>query len=519
MWIVPCHSIPRTVCRAAAFCSVRRATTFGVQRIQRKAPLPAKKSRVSKEFDKETRAFLQVMESIKEYSETHTRVRRNDPTVVHVSVDTIAWDVNGDRSRFRGSMCPWGVNVDPSQLGYALLHSASVKAITFDLYDMCRMLKESEGHRMLKEGVGKRIANIPSVATLMLYLSTNETLRKVSLLHRDGDGKDCHVNEGLCSIILKAVTRNTSLEHLEVKARLPTDILAQFLMTAPPSLQTFTLDMLHVGFRELSEEDQSEIGRSMAALQSLTRLELTNILDTGWARDIVHHFTGPGHGTLKQLLLRGWEPFDLEDYGESDLLERQEECRQMGRELSALHSLEQLELTDLHACLEMPILLSEVASHGTLKEIVLVQGKDCEGNTETAPPSSLCQLLQSSGTYFEHVSLQEYMLNERTWAMLKNALQRGTVNRLSLVQCRLVESCGTEEPDESEDESEDESPRDATEETGSEIVHGLVVLSNTNEIVSFVSEAPTSVISAMLRMANKKLQTLCIRCLHSSPSK
>jgi hypothetical protein len=84
---------------------------------------------------------------------------------------------------------------------------------------------------------------------------------------------------------------------------------------------------------------------------------------------------------------------------------------------------------------------------------------------------------------------------------------------LSLVQCRLDESSGTEE----QDDSQDGSPRDATEETGSEIVHGLVELSDTNEIVSFESEAPASVISAMFTTANKKRQTLCIRCLqHSS---
>jgi hypothetical protein len=161
-------SLTGTACGVAALCSVRRATTFGVQRIQRKAPLPAKESRVSKVFDERTRDFFQFMEALMEYAETHKRVRRNDPTEVHVLVNSLTWDVNGDRSRFvDGMWCPWDVNVDPSQLGYDLLHSTSVTAITFDLFNMRRMLKEIEGERMLKEGVGKRLASIPSVATLM----------------------------------------------------------------------------------------------------------------------------------------------------------------------------------------------------------------------------------------------------------------------------------------------------------------------------------------------------------------
>jgi hypothetical protein len=103
---------------------------------------------------------------------------------------------------------------------------------------------------------------------------------------------------------------------------------------------------------------------------------------------------------------------------EADLNERQEACRQMGRDLCAIRFLECLELTDLHTHLEMRILLNEVAAHTSLKAIVLCQAKDCEGAraTETLP-EALCLLLQSQGTFIERVTLQEFkFLPERKLA-------------------------------------------------------------------------------------------------------
>jgi hypothetical protein len=122
---------------------------------------------------------------------THARVWRNDPTLMHVVVGYKSWAVFGDKS----------------QLGDALLQNTIVAAINFEVSEIWHLLKQIKG---------KGIGDIPSVSSLVRFVSTSDILTKVSLYNRTGDGRHCHMMEGLCDSILFALTGKTNLTHLEV---------------------------------------------------------------------------------------------------------------------------------------------------------------------------------------------------------------------------------------------------------------------------------------------------------------
>jgi hypothetical protein len=236
---------------------------------------------------------------------------------------------------------------------------------------MCHLLKQSKG---------KGIGDIPSVSSLISYLSSSGTLNKVSIYSRNGHGRDCHMRQGLCGSILFALTGNTNLVHLEVRAPLAAYALVHFLTNAPPSLRTFTLDTFHSAFSELSKEEQLEIAWSLGAIQNLTRLELTHIFDFGPDKDIVlHHY--------------------------------------------------------------LDVILNEAALHASLKVIALCWDRSWGRNQPTdVIPTAPYHLFQSPCVSIEHVSLQKFKFNQNTWTTLKCALQIGKLKIFSLLQCCFDES-------------------------------------------------------------------------------
>jgi hypothetical protein len=412
---------------------------------------------------------------------THALVWRNDPTLTHVVVGQDTWAVLGG---------------DQSQLGDALLQNTAVTAISLELSEMWHLLKQIKG---------KGIGDIPSVSSLIVYLSTSETLNKVSLSSRTGHGRDCHMMQGLCGSVLFALTGNTNLMHLEVQAPFAPYALVHFLTNAPPCLQIFTLDLLHSRFSELRKEDQFEIGQSLSSAQGITRLELTEISDFGLAKDIIRHLSAQDHGTVKKLLLADCKCCHRETYEQIE--EMQADLHQLGCELSAIRSLQCLELVDAFVFHKLHIVLNEVTAHASLKEIVLRHEYHWNGGVNSPAtdtfPRALCRLLQSRATSIEHVSLHKFKFNQTTWTMLKHALQNKRMKRLSLVQCRF---------DKSATAALVTSLRDPTMDTNGEMVQELV-LELFDAHGQFEAQTTVSVMAAMLGTTNKMQHKLCIRGL------
>jgi hypothetical protein len=281
----------------------------------------------------------------------------------------------------------------------------------------------------------------------------------------------------------------------------------QFLTNAPPSLQTFTLDLFHSRFSELRKEDQFEIGWSLGSAQGVTRLELTEISDFGLVKDIIHHLAVQDHGTVKKLLLADYKCCHRETHEQIE--EMQADLLQLGYELSAIRSLQCLELVDAYVFHKLHIVLNEVTAHASLKEILLCHeyhhSNGVDSPATDAFPKALCLLIQSPATTIEHVSLQKFKFNQTTWTMLKHALQNKRLKRLSLKHCRFDKSATV---------ALARSLREPTMDTNGEMAQELV-LELFDEFGQFETKTTVSVMAAMLAATNKLQHKLCIRGLQS----
>jgi hypothetical protein len=327
-------------------------------------------------------------------------LRGNNPEITEVTVGRHTWVGEGDL------------------LGRALMNSEVVSCVVFNLCEMAMELRQDldPGNVLLR------------MASLLMYLSENQALQKVSVLCTFSDTWNAPtINpciDLICDCIFTALAKRATLTHFVFGARCSAHSSCAFL-SGPTRLKRLTLSgSIDMGIFDPTAF-HSKIAQAVSSQSELTYLHFVMILRTGLVSACLQAICD--RAPLKELSICSDKTHSC-IHGEREI----EQSKQIADGLRINVSLVRVELLCMRVERCMEVLLSYLFDHPNLEEIVLRPKR----GLVTAPPLALSNLLRSTQCRIRQVVLEGFAFDAQSWTLLLDSIEaRSTSTGLTVRAC------------------------------------------------------------------------------------